>query len=498
MKEPDNETPEALLQAGIQALKAGERQDAQNLIFKAIARKPTYVKAWLWMSEAYTELEERIRCLEQVVSLDPEDEKVQARLQTLRKKQIQGWIREGYQALKSGELEKAAQTFLRVIDAEEENLHAWWGLAHASESIDDQIVCLENVLTLDPNHTEARERLSQIRTAFGIEDNEVDTLSEVREEEDQLSLDLDDNLTCPFCGRPTEMEDRVCKTCGRKLWTREQKPSPVPLYWILGGLELGITLIGGMILLLFFSMLTMLFEGIDLQAFVSFYLDSSPTLPNVPLSEIVAPALVWLSLTIVGISLLTWVCSLSRWSVAYLIGSGLSALRTLVGVGLMVILITNGFIGKPWESVSRATPSPGDQQVLTLITWGVPVAGALVAGLSGFSMWAMMRLHTHFSVETRRMLLTIDADVARNEEALWRRAREYAKRRTWALAAIHVQRALAYRPTVERYLLLAAAYYHLNDRNHARQTLSEARSIQPDHPQIAAMIEELEQSQDGG
>ena len=38
MREPNHATPEALLEAGIQALKAGWRQDAQNLIFKEIGR----------------------------------------------------------------------------------------------------------------------------------------------------------------------------------------------------------------------------------------------------------------------------------------------------------------------------------------------------------------------------------------------------------------------------------------------------------------------------
>jgi tetratricopeptide (TPR) repeat protein len=206
--------------------------------------------------------------------------------------------------------------------------------------------------------------------------------------------------------------------------------------------------------------------------------------------------LAWLSLAPVALSLLALLCSASRWSPAYLVGSVLSAMRALVGLGMIITALTDGLLGKPWTSIPSATPAPGDQQFLTLMTWGVPVGSALIAGLSGVSIWAMMNLHTHFAVETKRMLLVIDRDVAKRETGLWLRAREYAKRKAWALAALHVRQALAYRRTVERYLLLAAAYYHLGQRDRARDALFDAQEIQPDHPRIAAMLEQIEHPTD--
>jgi len=406
--------------------------------------------------------------------------------------QIHDWVKAGYRHLENGELTPARQAFLRVIEAEEENLRAWWGLAHASESVEDQIVCLENVLTLDPDHKEARERLSQIRAARGEAEKEADPIPEVGGEKDTPPLDLEDELACPFCGRPTEWDDRTCETCDRRLWVKERKSSPIPLYWTLGGLELVITLIGGLIPLLLFSILDRLVEGIDPQTFIAFYLDAGPTPMGVPLSEIVPPDLVWLSLAAVAISLPTLLCSISRWAPAYWVGSGLSALRALVSLSMIVIVLTTGFLGKPWEPIEGVTPRPGDRQFLSLMTWGVPAAGALIAGLSALSIWAMMRLNTHFHVGTRRMLLNVDPDVAHSEEGLWLRARKYAQRQTWALTVIHLREALASRPTVERYLLLATAYYHLDQRNRARLALSEARTMQPDHPRIAAMIEQID------
>lgn len=496
MREPENATPEALLEAGIQALKIGWQQDAQNLIFKAIARDPTNAEAWLWMAEAYTELEERIRCLEQVVSLEPDNEKVQDRLRDLRDQQIQGWIEEGFSALERDDPAHARERFLEVVDVREENLDAWWGLAQASESVDDQVICLENVLTLDPDHTEAREWLSKLPAATENVAEDTDLAWETRKEEGAAPLDLEDELACPYCGYPTEFEDRACEACGHRLWVKEQKSTPIPLYWILTGLELATALIGGMIPLLLLSILDAAFNGVDLQGFFAFFFGGGATTPDLPLSEIVAPSLAWLSLAPVALSLLALLCSASRWSPAYLVGSVLSAMRALVGLGMILIALTDGLLGKPWTSIPSATPAPGDQQFLTLMTWGVPVGSALIAGLSGVSIWAMMNLHTHFAVETKRMLLVIDRDVAKRETGLWLRAREYAKRKAWALAALHVRQALAYRRTVERYLLLAAAYYHLGQRDRARDALFDAQEIQPDHPRIAAMLEQIEHPPD--
>lgn len=486
MREPTNATPEALLEAGIQALKAGWRQDAQNLIFKAIARRPTYVRAWLWMSEATTELEERIRCLEQVVSLDPEDEKVQARLQALREMQMQGWLQEAYGALENGERAEARALFLQVIDADEENLEAWWGLAHASESVDDQIICLENVLTLDPDHTEARERLSQIRPPG--EAVKADGETERMEE----PLDLEDELSCPFCGQPTAREDRVCPACNRRLWVKARKPSPIPLYWILNGLELGITLMAAMIPLLLIATLDTVFGDVNLRDLMTVIVSPSSATLGIRLTEVVPRGMTILSLVSVILSLGALLCGTSQWSPAYLIGSGFSALRALAELGLIVIALTAGYLDRSWETISGVTPPAGSEQVLTLTTWGVPVAGTLITGLSGLSIWAMMKLHNHFSVESQRRLLTIDRDVAQSEQGLCLRAREHAKRGAWALAALHARRALAYRRTAECYLLLATAYYHLDQADRARQALSEARDIQPDHPRIAALIEQLD------
>lgn len=61
---------QTLLQQGIAASKAGQRQDAQRILQQVITLDPTNESAWLWLSGAVDSIEERQSCLEQVLKLN--------------------------------------------------------------------------------------------------------------------------------------------------------------------------------------------------------------------------------------------------------------------------------------------------------------------------------------------------------------------------------------------------------------------------------------------
>ena len=62
---------EQLVQAGIAALKGGERQQARSLLFKAAEMKPTDPGPWLWLSATTDEPAEQRDFLEHAVAADP-------------------------------------------------------------------------------------------------------------------------------------------------------------------------------------------------------------------------------------------------------------------------------------------------------------------------------------------------------------------------------------------------------------------------------------------
>lgn len=65
-------------------------------------------------------------------------------------------------AAKTSQRERARQLLLRVTELDETNITAWLWLSTVLESLDEKQVCLENVLTLDPDNKSARTGLARL------------------------------------------------------------------------------------------------------------------------------------------------------------------------------------------------------------------------------------------------------------------------------------------------------------------------------------------------
>jgi tetratricopeptide (TPR) repeat protein len=76
-------SPQELLQRGIAAARAGENDMARQLIARAIQMDPANEQAWLWLGSVAQSDEERIRILQQVLAINPENEYAIKGLQAL-------------------------------------------------------------------------------------------------------------------------------------------------------------------------------------------------------------------------------------------------------------------------------------------------------------------------------------------------------------------------------------------------------------------------------
>lgn len=72
-----------LLKAGIEAARAGDRNQARMLLAQAIKANPQSEAAWLWMSGVLEKPEDRIRSLQQVLNINPQNEMAIKGLQAL-------------------------------------------------------------------------------------------------------------------------------------------------------------------------------------------------------------------------------------------------------------------------------------------------------------------------------------------------------------------------------------------------------------------------------
>src|SRR5215470_12061485 len=66
--------PASLLTQAVDALRAGDKARARDLLGQAIRLNPADDRAWLWLSGAVETDDERRRCLERALQLNPRNE----------------------------------------------------------------------------------------------------------------------------------------------------------------------------------------------------------------------------------------------------------------------------------------------------------------------------------------------------------------------------------------------------------------------------------------
>lgn len=72
-------------------------------------------------------------------------------------------VQQGIAAAKSGRREEARKVLMQAVELDDHNEVAWLWLSGVAEGIEDQIICLENVLVINPANTAAERGLRQLR-----------------------------------------------------------------------------------------------------------------------------------------------------------------------------------------------------------------------------------------------------------------------------------------------------------------------------------------------
>ena len=80
--------------------------------------------------------------------------------------QIQSLLEQGLKAARAGEKRRARDIFVRVIELDQRNEKAWLWLSSVVDTTADRIVCLENVLVIDPSNTYAAAGLQKLRQQY--------------------------------------------------------------------------------------------------------------------------------------------------------------------------------------------------------------------------------------------------------------------------------------------------------------------------------------------
>ncbi|KAA3664054.1 MAG: hypothetical protein DWQ04_07670 [Chloroflexi bacterium] len=153
-------------------------------------------------------------------------------------------IQAGAKALKAGERDKAHQLLMQAVQQDEQNEKAWLWLSGAVKTKEERRVCLENVLTLNPDNATAKKGLTKLGYPIPEPpppkpesepepDIEVDWATpyfdpsnapaEVNDPHVQKFQDVwsSNEQICAYCAHPIKRGDKRCANCKRPLIGKE-------------------------------------------------------------------------------------------------------------------------------------------------------------------------------------------------------------------------------------------------------------------------------------
>lgn len=190
-------------------------------------------------------------------------------------------LQEGIQAAKAGDHERARALLLPLVEQDEENEQAWLWLSGVMPTWEERRICLENVLTLNPDNEMAQRGMARLQAMAPADWNSpvdqkivtaVSPAAAVLYPDRQTKLAPDqflpeDNLSsqpraitfiqdsryndvwtsgqtlCGYCATPVHEDDNNCPKCQKKLYGwRHRYPQPTARLYnfvvVLSGLTL--------------------------------------------------------------------------------------------------------------------------------------------------------------------------------------------------------------------------------------------------------------------
>lgn len=497
---------ETWLRSGIDAAKAGQRAVARQWLTRVVRVDAHHVQAWLCLSAVVESMEERKDCLEKVLALDPNNATAHKGLSAVHQKLADQLLQDAITAARRGDRDEARRLLTQAVDYDEENVQAWLWLSRMAETTEDQQVCLENVLTLDPNQHEAQEKLATLQqvqdtAATGMWDapresapagrvapttaaailgakyiQEHTTLFPESEEEPEsptqsLWAKYDDDLLCPYCAAPTSMADQRCAACGNSLWVRTSRNTePSVGFWILLSLILFITISA------FCSPLITLYLA-SIYVDVPFP-DLLPVYTGISVTE-TSESSVTPEVAAVALTVLPRITFYLAW-VPFFVFLGLS-----IGLGLRwppiyYLLLIFSALNVLWAALQLLSGLLHSlfSTILTAIDMAISIS--IFAG--------MIQFENDFKTDKHRIFSRVDKDI-NNGVGYLLRGRIYADQRMWGLAALHFRRAagmLIYQANVQ--VALALACIHIREYELAQAALEEAQRIDPKEKQIVEAL----------
>lgn len=398
-------------------------------------------------------------------------------------------VSDGIAAVKANRRTEARELLMQVVEWDETHSIAWLWLSSVVDDLEEKEICLENVLMLEPNNQAAQRGLEVIsrqkelhpqpspepqtptqqnrtttskykrlppggtRPAPAIDQETIQ--STTSEPIDEYQIDpLENELGCPYCAAPTEPEHKKCPKCRKKLIISIPRKAKTSILYkvilVLQGLNIAQYLLIGIGALLSISFMGDLGEAPGEEVI-------PPGIITLIILIALLPGLIYASFIFIGF--------LKRWPIVYY----LTLFQSIMFfIGAVVLGVTFGL----------------DSSV------GLGCGGAIIV-IALAQLFMVLNLGDDFALDRFRIMLHADSDIKTAENFL-SRGNLYAKRKMWAMAAIHFRRAAMQMPNnINGHMALVLAYLNLGMHDKIQASLDQAKRLNSDDPALHQLIEDI-------
>lgn len=162
------------LRSAIQAARAGRREEARDLLIQMVEDDPRNEMAWMWLSGLVDSLEDRIIACENVLTINPTNQKVWNYLQDLRRQQqtVQedknredaiNLLNQAKVCVEQQDIHTALRLAEQALEKYETYEEAWLLIGKFSSDINQQMRALERAYEIGPSNEETARALEQLR-----------------------------------------------------------------------------------------------------------------------------------------------------------------------------------------------------------------------------------------------------------------------------------------------------------------------------------------------
>lgn len=163
-----------VLQKAIQAARAGHNEEARNLLIQIVEDDPQNEMAWIWLSGLVDSLEDRIIACENVLTINPANQKVRRYLQELQhqqqslqadknRKEAINLLNEARVCVERQDTHNALRLAQQALEKFENYEEAWLLIGKFSSDFDQRFKALEKAHEINPTDKETAEALEQLR-----------------------------------------------------------------------------------------------------------------------------------------------------------------------------------------------------------------------------------------------------------------------------------------------------------------------------------------------